>query len=160
MAAKHNADPAARFCAIIVYDEEEAYRRALRTLVDLDFQVGGGIDIRPIPWRIEEFGHFYHRALAMENAQAADIIIVSVTSTVELPETLRQWLLDCVPHRHDRSTLLVVALLGGSEGMDSPESPRFQFMKKIAAEAGFDFLAPAPFGRELSAKLVDAACAR
>jgi hypothetical protein len=157
---KHNADPAARLCAIIVFDEEVAYRRALRTLVDMGQLADSYIDIRPIPWRIEDFCHSYHRDLAIENACAADLIIVSVTTAVELPEALRGWLLDCAPHRQDRSPLLVVALLSSCEGMDPPESPRFQFIKRTSDEAGFDFLAPAPFGRELSAKLVNVISAR
>jgi len=128
---------------VIVYDLEAAYRRGLRTLVYLDRLAGGGINVRPIPWRLDEFEQADRRTLATENLGAADIVLVSMTSTVEVPAALRRWLLDAVPTRHGRSALLVVALLGTlPDGMDPPQSPRLQFIKRTAYEAGCDFLAP------------------
>jgi len=136
------ADDDVPLVAIIVYDKGAAYRRGLHLLVNLDRVVGGGIDVRPLPWRIAELDFADQQTLALENARAADMVIISVTGPVELPETLRRWLLSCRPTRADRPNLLIVALLGNSEAMDPPETPRHQFLKRAADEAGFHFLAP------------------
>lgn len=156
----NDADPAVPLCAIIVFDKGVAYRRALRVLVGLDRLVGGGLHVRLIPWRLEEFDFSDHRTLAMENAREADVVLISMTSDVELPVALREWLLDCAPLRNGRAKLLVVALLAESEQMDPLKSSRYQFIKRSADEAGFDFLAPPPSGRCLLANPAETACAR
>jgi hypothetical protein len=133
----------APLCVMIVYDLQAAYRHGLRMLVSLDRLAGGGIDVRLIPWRLDEFDQVDRRTLAIENFGAADVVLVSMTSAVAPPERLRRWLLEAVPNRNGRPALLIVALLGTQlDGMDPPESPRLQSLKQTAAEAGCDFLAP------------------
>ena len=137
-----DAEQAAPLRAIIVYDEQPAYERVLRTFADLEQRAGGGLDIRLIPLQLGQFNLPDGQLLALTEAQTADLFFLSVTSATALPETLRQWMGHCARRRQGCSTLLVVALLGRTGAMDSPESARFLFAKESVDHAGFDFLAP------------------
>jgi hypothetical protein len=150
------AEPTVPLCAIIIYDNGAAYRRASRLLARLERIAGGRLDRRAIPWRIEELAFTDHRALAAEKAGFANLVIISVMRAIQLPENLRECLEACVPHQLEPAPL-VVALLGGPEEVDPPESSRFQFVRQTAEAAGCDFLAPMSFGRERSEYPLEAA---
>lgn len=142
------SEPAAPLCVIIVFDEEAAHRMALRALVRLDQRVYGGLGLRLVPWRLGEFDRLGRRALAKAEACGADLMLISLTTAVPLPESLRECLRGCAHRRHERSTLLV-AMLGRPATRDPPGSPRYRFAAKLAAEAGFDFLAAPSVGQPM-----------
>jgi len=127
----------------IAYDDRPAYRRALRTLVNLAKELGeDGTELRPLPWRFDILEQDIWRALAVEDAARAEIVILSMSALVALPEAIRTWLPACLGRRDCSAAL--VALLGTAEQPDGPDSPRRQFFHATAHNAGWDFFAPGP----------------
>jgi hypothetical protein len=128
----------------IAYSDRRAYRRALRTLVNVARElIDDSIELRPLPWRFDVLAEASSRALAVADAGRAAIVVVSTGVAGALPETLHAWLPACLGQRRE-STPALMALLGAPDHPDGPESPRYQFVRNAARSAGCDFIEPMP----------------
>jgi hypothetical protein len=128
---------------VIAYDDVPAGQRAMHTLADLGRDFADEMDLGPQLWRFEYLEDPDWRALATVDALKADMLIISTTSKTELPAAVESWLTACLAQKHGTSAA-IVALLGTVDNMDEPDSPRFQFLRRVAIEAGLDFFAPRP----------------
>jgi len=132
----------------IAYGDQLAYRRALRTFVNVSRELSeDGIELRPLPWRFDVLAEASWRALAVADAARAAIVVISTNVVGALPEAINAWLPACLGQRREPNPA-VMALLGAPDHPDGPESPRYQFVRNTARSAGCDFIEPMPLAAD------------
>lgn len=125
---------------VIAYDDEHAYRRAIRLVVRTARQLKDEGHFRPQPWSFSALESPQLREYACAGARRSPILLISVSGT-ELPESARAWL--NAHSRHTRgSDALLIALFGPQSQRDNHHRPMLEFLHSIATRAGYEFLAP------------------
>lgn len=131
-------------CApVVIYDDLEAGHRARELITSLTERFQDHVEVDPIFWRFELLGQPDDRNQALSDAANARLIILSASGDSELPDAVAEWWQSCLEARHGMKTAVIV-LLGEPGHFDGPESPRLQFLKDVAREAGAQFFAPSP----------------
>jgi hypothetical protein len=130
------------FNVVVAYDNLRAGQRAMRTLTSLvDHFRGTRLEMRPQLWRFDLLDEPQWFSAALHDAIRADMLIVSTTSTNNLPATVNGWLNQCLVRKQGTGGA-IVALPGAVGEVDTPQ---FQFLKSAATEAGLDFFTPQPY---------------
>lgn len=125
---------------VVAYDDEQAYRRAVRLLFRTTGQLNDGGGLRLQPWSFSAFESPQFREYACAGASRSPILMISVSGP-ELPESVRTWLSSpCVCTR--KSAALFVALFGPQMRQANRHRPLLNYLRHIATQAGFTFLAP------------------
>ena len=124
---------------MIAYEDQAAYRRALRMLVNTLAGQEDAADVRPLPWHFEETAFLQWRQHALADATRAAIFVVSTSSDDVLPGNVTEWLTECFARRRDVSTA-VIALCQPRKDQALAESPVRRFLRHAAEVAGLDFL--------------------
>jgi hypothetical protein len=127
------------FSVVIAYENLAAGHRAMRLFADLVEEHRGHLTFRPRPWRFDLLADPEWRQFAAADARRADLLIISTGNDSDLPASVRSWVRLCLARKAGGG---VVALFGTEGQMDTADSPRLQFLKQAAEEAGLDFFAP------------------
>jgi len=127
---------------VIAYDSIIAAQQAMDAMDALNPRKSPGAKfVRVSTW----WFRFLEDAALLDKATAAaveaDILVIAANIGVGLSESVKFWLCASLANNH-RSGLTVVALLGEEDRQDRLDSPRFQFVQRIAKEAGAYFLSP------------------
>ena len=132
-----------RWGVIIVYDDAPAGEHALYTIEKVRQHLGGSIALYPSLWRFYLLEAPDWRTAATAQAVQAGLIVISISSRDDLPVAVRDWVHGCLQAKTSAAGALV-ALLGPAGAMDSPDSPRIEFLRNAAEAAGFGFFTPTP----------------
>lgn len=138
---------------VIAYDDLAAGRRAMSVLGNVSRALGNSIRFDPIPWSFDLLADIDWRSVAADDAVKADILIIACSSSRPLPAEVGRWTKSAMDRKRGTATA-VVALFGVEEAPDGSASPRLEFIKKAAEEAGLEFFAPRP-GGELNEAIAD-----
>ena len=130
------------FNVTIVYDQLAAGQRAMRLFSHLDREHKSEVSFQPFPWRFDFVADPKLGEFAAADALKADLIIISTTTRSDLPSVVQDWLLACLARMRGRNAA-IVALSGTEEQMDQSDSPRLEFLRRAAKNAGLDFFTPA-----------------
>jgi hypothetical protein len=137
---RENAHPALSF--VIVYNDMHAALRAAEALerVGRNFRMAQQRFMSVPVAQLADPARFDR---LLFDANSADVIIVSYNSPGDFPLALKKWIGDCLTQKRANESA-VMALLSSNERVDTPDSPRYQFLKNSAWSAGADFFAPKP----------------
>lgn len=148
---------------VVAFDDQAAYRRALRLCVRVCSELEEGLQVQPLPWTPDYLGRSDWPPLEPREAAGADIVVVAATEPEEIPAVVLAWVEQCcgLPRR---TAGLLVALLG-VDGEDGAGSTAGEDLRAIAARTRFSFLAPEPrgelpVGRDLAPRSVRGGAAR
>jgi hypothetical protein len=127
---------------VIVYNDMHAALRAAEALerVGRNFRIAQQRFMSVPVAQLDEPSRFDR---LLFDAISADMIIVSYNSPSDFPLTLKKWIGNCLTQKRANESA-VMALLSSNERVDTPDSPRYQFLKNSAWAAGADFFAPKP----------------
>jgi hypothetical protein len=129
------------FKFVIAYDDLSAGRRGMRVIADLARRAGGETKWRLLPWKFDILKNPVYRLLATCDAVKADLIMISTNAAHGLPPAVEVWIKSSLEQkRGDRAA--VVALLGPSDHLDQPGSPRLHLVQQATEASGLDFFAP------------------
>jgi hypothetical protein len=129
---------------LIAYDHLIARQRAMLTFSHLARDLGDEMEMRLRWWRFDMLESPGWRNSTMNDAVDADLLVISASRKETLPVSLQDWLREWVSRKRGDNAA-VVALLG----QDNEDSPRLQFVRRAATDAGLAFFAPLP-ERQLS----------
>ncbi len=90
-------------------------------------------------WQLDLLSHPQVLQEAIMDAAQADILIVAVYATAQVPPALSEWCEGILAHRNHQEGALV-ALLGLPEQANSRHCELADYLKTSAAKAGLDFL--------------------
>ncbi len=126
---------------VIIYNDMHAAVRAGHLLERFGRKFHGRMEPRIQAMQLDQLHDqgIYNKAL--KNAASADMIIVSVSGPDSFPGALKQWVQDCTAQQREGDAA-VVALLGSTEQVEAPSSPRLQYLKNAARASGLEFYAP------------------
>jgi hypothetical protein len=139
--ASPNENPEEPLFVVIVYNDMHAALRAAETLERQNHKFRDQVRQRlmPVPvTHLHEPSCFDH---LLSDTSSADMIIVSYNGPGDFPVTLKKWIADCFALRRADDSA-IVALLTSNEQLDTPDSPRYQFLKNATWTAGLNFFAP------------------
>ncbi len=131
-------DPEAKWNVFIAYDDVHAGQHAMRTIKNVERRLDWPETWHPSLWRFDLLEDPDGRVLATADALQADLIVISASSRRDLPASLQDWINACLTQKRGTAAA-VVAMLGPEDNPDEPDSPRIQFIKSAAKEAGLDF---------------------
>jgi hypothetical protein len=104
-------DPRAEIKIILLYDDVAAGRRAMTAAVKLAAGLEFESEPRHSVWRFDLLEDETWHAAATREAVDAEIIIVSTSQPNALPDTVNQWIEDCLAQKTSAGTVLL-ALFG------------------------------------------------
>jgi hypothetical protein len=145
-----NATDSAALHVLIVFDRQEAYRSALRTLAQLDVIAGGEGDIRLTAVPLAQLAEMASKSRpgAVADAADADLILLALSEPGAPLGEFCRLLLDAAPGRMSAERLLVVLPVGTASAVDC-DATSWQSLELAARNAGVGFLAPAETAGDL-----------
>lgn len=127
------------FSVVIAYDNLTAGQRAMHTLMTLVEQFRGeGVEMRPQLWRFDLLEDPQWFAVALSDAIRADMLIISTSSTENLPGSMNRWLSQCLACKESGGGAIVALPAAGGEA----DTLQFHFVRNATTEAGLDFFMP------------------
>jgi len=138
---------------VVAFDDQAAYRRALKLRVRVCSELEEGLRVQPLPWTPDYLGRSDWPPLSPRQAAEADIVVVAASEPEEVPAVVLAWVEQCCAQPRTAAGLLV-ALLGDS-GDDDSNSFLAEGLRAIATRTHFAYLAPEhhgelPVGRDLA----------
>jgi hypothetical protein len=133
-----SSDPEANsvFNVVIAYEDFETGKQAKRTYDFLVKNLGQGCEFSNQMWKFDVLGIPKLREMAVQDAIAADIIIVSSRGGNELPMKVRIWMESWVSQQP--RALALVALF---EAESNPVQPIRDYLAAIAKQGQMEFFA-------------------
>jgi hypothetical protein len=131
-----DAEPALR--VVTVY-QDPLTRHWATELWERVGQLISGEDVRRQAWRMSDLTDPGVFAEAVRAAAEADVLVVSVRDTGELPINLLLWTDAWLPGRAGPAGALV-ALIGVPSQPDAQSGRAYQYLEAVARKAGLDFL--------------------
>ena len=122
-----------QFNAVILYDRAEAGRRAMNQLRMVSDRLAGEVHLRVRLWRLDIF---MDAACTLGDITAADVLVFALDDDESLNEPACGRLQEAV--RELRGPGAAVAVLTS----DGQTSPRFDFLRDAAREAGVGYIFP------------------
>jgi hypothetical protein len=90
-------------------------------------------------WRLSELTNAFAFAEAVQEAAEADVLVIAVRDTGDMPMLLHAWNNGWMPRRAGRAGALV-ALIGVPARPDALSGRAHEYLQAIARQAGLDFL--------------------
>lgn len=126
------------FRAVIVYQDSVTLDWATELWSPVSGLIGKeSIDLRT--WKVDDLTHPRVLPASVQAATLADMILVSLRMTNELPLALYVWIDAWLPRRGNNSGA-IVALLANCEVSGNPPAHAEKYLKAVAARAGMEFL--------------------
>ena len=131
---------------VLAYESLSAALRAADAIAILHCQAREGVAVRLSPWSFAALENPQWRLLAaLEVARAEMIMLASCNATQRLSAGIERWLKASLARRHP-TPFAVAALFNHGGSPDHPETPRMQSVRRLAQEAGCEFIASQPNG--------------
>jgi hypothetical protein len=125
------------FNVVIVYEDFAAGKHAQETYDFLVSQLGRDYIFSNQMWKFDVLGNAKMREMAVKDAEAADLIIISTHGTSELPVEVKSWI--------DRWTsekghaMALVNLVDCQEGRETDSAELKEYLQNVAKRAKMDF---------------------
>jgi hypothetical protein len=127
---------------VIVYETLSAALWGSETVMNLFRQIKDCPAPRVSAWPFSSIENFGIRGHATNNAFSSDLLVIAASSAHRLlPAYLEQWVETCFAMPR-RSPCAIAALLRKASIPDGPDSPRLQFLQRLAQANGCGFFAP------------------
>jgi hypothetical protein len=127
---------------VVVYDTIDAAQHATQALARIHRQVGTATEFIPLGWSFDLLSEPEWRAIALEDALQADILMLATSRSGELPLSVIDWLGSAIAGKSGNSDAVVAFLGIGETGAQSP-SPHSRWMQSLSQSAGLDFFSNA-----------------
>jgi len=123
---------------VIAYEDFAVALRAREMAGRLVTQLNPGIGITHQVWRFDLLRNAELKEAAVQDAVAADMIILSAHGTAPLPAHVTAWIESWLPQKRNRPAAFV-ALLDQVEELPGDSSSPCHSLRQIAEAAGMDF---------------------
>jgi hypothetical protein len=124
---------------LLLYEDLGTALRARRLLDHLPGQPGRETDLHTRLWRLDLLGQPLLAEQAAIEAAAADVIILSLHGSEDLPAEVRNWLNRWLDHKEDRPYALAASLdAAPTESRD--RNHLLEDLRQFAASAGVELL--------------------
>lgn len=100
--------PALPLNIAILYDDQTAYRRAMRVLADMLCERVSEPDVKPLPWRFEELRFAPWRERTLADAMEADFFVVATAGRRPVAAHVIEWLEEAFERRHQAAPTVTV----------------------------------------------------
>jgi hypothetical protein len=126
------------FQVVAAYDDAPARDRALNLFHRIEQQLGGDYEFESSWWRLDHLRETPLLEQAADDAIRANMIILSLRETPELPPTSKAWIRSWLSRRGSQKAALV-ALVAGEHREKRDEAPLLPSLESVAREAQMDF---------------------
>jgi hypothetical protein len=139
--AKIEEESANEVIVAIAYDDLRAGQWAGRLFSSVAREEAGNLRFRLQPWRFDFLADPEWSRFAAAEAQQADLLVLAVTHSPNLPAAVQRWLNEWFDGKRGDHSALVVLIESDNDSLDS-NSSTLQFLRHAAEEAGLDFFTP------------------
>jgi hypothetical protein len=127
---------------VIIYDDHNAYCRAIRLLANASHADANRSDLHPTAWRMDELATRLWNERSLDSAAAADAFIVSTSAADSFTTEVNEWLERAFQCRRDQPTAVIA--LGENDDQPADMAPAArERLRRAATAARIDFLEPA-----------------
>lgn len=126
---------------VIAYEDIEAGKRAMRIFDHLSQDHQNEIEFEPQPWKFDFLGDPDFFQTALLDGRKADIVVIAMTESENLPTVVREWVSACFRDRR-RHGGAVIALFGLEGQQFEAEPSSLEFLRSEARKAGLTLLEP------------------
>jgi len=126
------------FQVVAAYDDAPARDRAVNLFHRLKRQLGRDYELECSWWRLDHLREALLLQKASDEATQANMIILSLRETPELPQSSQAWIRSWVPRRGSQKAALV-ALVAGEKRQSKSEAPLLPSLESVAKDAQMDF---------------------
>jgi hypothetical protein len=127
------------FRVVIAYEDFAAGKHAQETYDYLVQRLEGELELDRQMWKFDVLKNLKMRELAVEDAAAADLIIISTHGMGDLPEGVWSWIDRWVAH--EGSAMALVTLVDRPRAYEGEDNPIRFYLQRVARRAGMDFFA-------------------
>ena len=86
----------AKLKAVIVYDDFAAGERAVRALRGIKNRQDPAGELCAAPWSFDFLADARWRARALRDVTAADLVVLSIGDSAEVPAAIDRWIVSCL----------------------------------------------------------------
>jgi hypothetical protein len=125
---------------VIAYEDAETFHRVKEALNGFFGGDAAAHQAKTAAWKFDLFNDLRLERLAVEDAVAADLIVISAHGHSDLPAGVKNW----IDHWLDNKTTdggVLVALLDGASQDERPAAQILHYLSAVAASAHFDWFA-------------------
>lgn len=126
------------FSVMIVYDRASAGVQAVKMVDRLIKRLEWSVEFQPELWRFDMIEHPSLRETATTDASRAQMLVVAVDGSRDLPAGITEWLQSCQT-KSDSMNAALVALLHPRECGKERVAPVCQFLRTVAESSGRAF---------------------
>jgi len=131
-------DPKLPFDLVVAYEDLETRNRALHLYDHLAQQLLDDYDFQCSWWKFDHLTNTTLRQQAADAAVEANMVILSIRASEDLPRTHKLWLEDWISRRHHRKAALVV-MIAGTSVPEREAATVLAYLQNAARLARMDF---------------------
>jgi hypothetical protein len=128
---------------VVLYDDRVGRDHVLRIRDHLIEHFGGELDVVCSWWRFDFLAEPSFASAASQEAEKADVILLSLHSSNALPPYVQEWIEKAISKSRNGRSLL--ALLAGPDN-ETDLVDVDEFLTTVAARGGLDYLGASAFG--------------
>ena len=125
--------------ALAVAEDIATHHRAKAACRELTTLLGHECEVIMHVWLLPELRFSELKAIAADEAFAADLIIISIHRDTQLPDEIRDWV-DLWLERPRAHPAIVLALLDDAFEQDDPSKPMHPYLEEIAKRGNLEVL--------------------
>jgi len=134
-----NGESARHLYALAVAEDITTHHRAKAACRELTTLLGHECEVIMHVWLLPELRFSELKAIAADEAFAADLIIISIHRDTQLPDEIRDWV-DLWLERPRAHPAIVLALLDDAFEQDDPSKPMHPYLEEIAKRGNLEVL--------------------
>lgn len=119
-----------------MYEDKAAGENAWRTLRDITHKLTGEPQAQPKLWRFDLLEDPACFALALADAYASDLLVVSLAGAEHIPLIIQRWLEVCLPNLKEKDTAIVTIFGQTADLPYRTKSSAHQFVGQQARSMG------------------------
>jgi hypothetical protein len=131
-------DPKLPFDLVVAYEDLETRNRALHLYDHLAQQLLDDYDFQCSWWKFDHLTNITLRQQAADAAVEANMVILSIRASEDLPRAHKLWLEDWISRRHHRKAALVV-MIAGTSVPEREAATVLAYLQNAARLARMDF---------------------
>jgi hypothetical protein len=125
----------------ILYDEQPAYRHALRMLATALCGRANEAEVRPLPWRFDDLRRGHRREQTLAEAADADVFVVATAGLRPVAAQVIEWIEQAFEHRHEIAPTVTV-IYDAENDVNYFGALCETLVRHEAETAGLNFVAP------------------
>jgi hypothetical protein len=134
-----NGETSKHLYALAVAEDIATHHRAIAACRELTTLLGHDCEVIRHVWLLSELRFPELKAIAADEAFAADLIILSIHRDTELPDEIREWV-DLWLERTRARPAVVLALLDDAFDQDDPSKPMHPYLEEVARKGNLEIL--------------------